>query len=265
MASSSGQIELLIRTLGQLLFMPEDSDTKARRLIDEEVFSKLKTPNSRYSINRTVIMGSAEKHTGVWPNMDYDCVIFLNVKPVPNTTKEVKKAQNRILKDWENVLGDVCKLHDWVVVVSLDGMDLDLLVAFTIPSVSSQQDGIMKIVKSKNNVKARVNLCCAFSTSLAETMVNYLKNEGSVTHGVIRVVKLWLKFSGLGIHAQILNTLLEIVCVYAVKTAENGNSVLEVFKQFLHLLTVHKSWDIEQKILLFCLLKKAKLSWKNHS
>ena len=194
-------------------------------------------------------MGSAEKHTGMWPNMDYDCVVFVNVDSIPETTKNVYKLQSSIIMQWKNHMGDIRKVLDWGIVVSLQGVDVELLVAFAVPPNQSQRDGIMKIVKAKSTIEERIELSRALSTSLAESMVEYIKNETSETIEVIRLAKLWLKFSGQPKDVQGLNTLLELVCVHAVQTAEKPHCVMQCFIRFLELLKEHNTWSIKQDVV----------------
>ena len=259
MSVSKIQLQNLFTFLGQSLFMPEDSNTKARRLINDEIFLKLKNANLKHcSINRAMVMGSAEKRTGVWPNMDYDCTIFVNLNgPIPNTVDKVAQVEKMIITEWAKHLGSICKLKDWRLDVSFAAVDVDLLVAFDASSGSGyhskmqqqqlQREGIMKIIKSKGSINERIELSRKFSPSLGEAMIEFIKKQIPATHELIRIAKLWVKFAGPPKeHVQGLSTLLEIFCVHAAQRAQEPNYAFSAFEQFLMLLTTHKTLGIKQ-------------------
>ena len=259
---SKQQQQNVFSCLGHSLFMPEDSNTKARRLINDEIFLKLKNANLQHcSINRAMVMGSAEKRTGVWPDMDYDCTIFVNLNdPMPDTVDKVAQVEKRIITEWAKHLGSICKMHDWRLDVSFDGFDVDLLVAFDASSgfrydskmqqQQLQREGIMKIIKSKGSISERIELSRKFSPSLGEAMIEFIKKQSPATHELIRMAKLWVKFAGPPRESvQGFSTLLEIVCVHAAETTHEPNCVLSAFKQFLLLLTMHMIWGIKQKVV----------------
>ena len=208
-----------------------------------------------------MVMGSAEKRTGVWPDMDYDCTIFVNLNgATPDTVDKVAQVEKRIIAEWAKYLGSICKINDWRLDVSFDAFDVDLLVAFDASSgfrydskmqqQQLQREGIMKIIKSKGSISERIELSRKFSPSLGEAMIEFIKKQSPATHELIRIVKLWVKFAGPPRErVQGLSTLLEIVCVHAAKTAHEPNCVLSAFKQFLVLLTMHITWDIKQDVV----------------
>ena len=201
MAFNEAGLRTSLSELGQSLTLPESSETFGRAFINNTVLEKLKRTRTTNSINRTRILGSAGKHTGIWVKMDYDCVMFVNKDPLPWKVDQLDKEQQNILKEWEKILGGEADHEGRRLVVSRQGVEVDLLIGFNAVANQavtpySQKQALLSLVKHQP-LDHRIRLSKAYSPFLSEYSAEFMSNQSGVVHELVRVVKLWITFSGL--------------------------------------------------------------------
>ena len=267
MADPHFRLKVTLSEFGQSLFMPEESDQKARQKINDKIFEKLRQAKLDYTVNRTVVFGSAEKRTGLWVNMDYDCVVILNVKKFPESLQEVKLLCDDILPKWQTALsGTKVERKPQGLQFMLDGVDLDILVGFNATKDPTEHGrperqvaNVLEVVKNVQPLEQRIEFARHLSTSLVEKGVDFIKTKSSVTNEVARVAKLWVQFAGpLEYKVSGKSTLIELICVEAMSRITNQYDILEGFKMFLALMIGHKSWQIGRSFL-------EELDWDEYS
>ena len=242
-----------MRDFGQTLFLPDESDQRARQIIDRDVFATLKEAKLGYTVNRTVIYGSAGKNTGLWVKVDYDSVVFGNLRNFPRTVKEVDSLSDEILTAWGALFPNlnIIRLPRGLK-FSLRAIDIDLMLGFDTSwepqycgSSIYQVERVMDIVRDIRPVKVRIEFARKVSTLLCKLGVDFMKQQSSVVHELARVAKFWVFFSCLtNKWAAEKSTIIELVCVEAAQSAQNKYDILDSFLNFLELVINHRYWKI---------------------
>ena len=252
MAFNEAQIRKSLSDLGQSLALPEASDNFGRAFINNTLLKKIKTSRTPTRINRTRILGSAGKHTGIWVKMDYDCVVFVNKDPLPWEVDQLNEEQQNILEEWEMILDGKVDLEGRRLVASFKGVDVDLLVGFNAVAnqdvtPSSQKQSLLNLVK-RRPMNDRVKLSKAYSFSFSEYSAEFMSKQSGVVHKLVRIVKLWITFSGL-IDRRVggKGIIIEMICVEARKKIADKNNILEGFRKVLHILQNSSSMRINEE------------------
>ena len=245
-------LKTCLTELGQGLFLPEEAEKWARQQIEYQIFEKLKEFSSKkHSINRTRILGSSGKRTGIWVKMDYDCVVFVN-EPPPKNPSDLKFEWDQILDEWEKALSNIrCKKRTHRGFdIKLHGLEIDLLIAFDATQESSSTDPNGQVnVQFENTLEVvnqlpprfdKVKFAHNLSTSLSEQAVYFMKSKNAVTHELARVAKLWMKFAyPPEEYVSGKSTIIELIVVEAVKQSDDPNDILKCFREFLTLLKMY--------------------------
>ena len=258
MAHQHFRLKVAFSELGQALFMPEENYDWAKNKINSKIFEKLRQAKMEYSVNRTIVFGSAEKHTGLWLNMDFDCVVMVNVKKFPSNLEERELLCKEILPKWENVLSGIKlerKLPGFGLNYRYEGIEIDLLIGFNAthdPSDHGRSErqvaNVLQTIKKVLPLEKRIEFARSLSTSLCEKGVGFIKTKSAVTIEVARIAKFWVEFAG-SPKVNGKSTLIELICVEAVTRSKNERDILECFKKFLELMIDHSSLRIGQEFL----------------
>ena len=257
--TSTQDFKIPLTELGQSLGLPDACDKWARQQIHKEIFERLKKYDPmEYSINRTKILGSAAKKTGLWVTMDYDCVVFVNKSP-PKDPHELTTLWSQILEDWKKALKDIqskiCTHRG--MKITLNGIEIDLLIAFDATGDSSSKGSRGRLSDQYKNtlevvdyLHARFNkgrFSADLSTSLSELAVFFMKSKNPVTHELARVAKLWVHFAypSKDYYVSGKSTVIELIVAAAVQKSRNSNNIEDCLVQFLELMIDYSNLDID--------------------
>ena len=248
-----GKLKAALRELGAGIGMPEKSDKAARNWIHNNIFLPIEKYPCSYTINRTRILGSAEKRTGIWVTMDYDCVIFVN-KEHPIDIENLELEWKVILDDWEEALVEIPSKQRFSrgIKICHDGLDVDLLIAFAARGCSEDYRGeqmkLRDIIRELPSEQQRIHFSDRMSASLNELDIFYMRKQNAVCHELARIAKLWFYFNDPpSYYVKSMSTLIELLVMEAIKRCQDENDILEGFKKFLGMIIDHQKLQIGVK------------------
>ena len=216
-------LRVALKQLGQQLGPTEDSKTFGRQKVDE-VFRIIRENSGELSFDRFVFVGGAGQKTSCWANMDFDCVVYVNMDQswwsdkTIGFDKKLDTLRKKVLTHWKSLLQSkldksvdiqfddfLCTLH-W----KREGVKVDLLTApnalnhpnFGTRGESQNSDlqvrnmhlALRGAVQGPNQATRMLEISgnFTFSVSVMERSVDMMKMRDSTAHEVARLAKLWM-------------------------------------------------------------------------
>ena len=247
-------MEVFLRNLEHILKPSDDLIKKGRHIMDK-IFKAIQDrsnwTNSRYSIDRCVLLGGAGKKTSTCIKVDFDCVVYVNNCRFP-FDNIIDDIENILLKNFEIEEKDIKKTRHGVK-VSIEDVDFDILIAENClgpiqrPVATNQARGLLEKVKQSSNPgrMAQDN-----SAGFSESAVEFVRQKSSFCHKLARLCKYWNSTLYIDKYVSGRSSIIELLAIKAGENeeryAQNGISLLNGFRKFL--VEVRK---IEQLSLMF--------------
>jgi hypothetical protein len=212
----------------------------------------LQKESKRFPIDRIYFGGSVGKSTAI-VSPDFDCTVFVNQEQPP-FAEVLDEFENILLKsDGLKIVPNTIKTTRYSLQFGLEGgYEVDLLPAANLVKLDAElrtrnedvgelQRGkvIQKIMENPNEGKF-------YSSSLAETQINFMKDQDAFCHALVRLAKFWYKSVYLGEYVDGAKTIMELIATAASKREEKHGkkSMLRAFMTFLGMLSKINSLKI---------------------
>jgi len=218
---------------------PSDEFFKLGNDTADRIFQLLKKSKS-FKVDRVKISGSIGKNSAVCVDPDYDLVVFVNdekpiFKDVLNNFEDILRMADMDIKN--------IKVTRFSIQFDVNGISFDLLPATNFvtqypqpggPTLAQiQADGAMRFIKKNPGVGYK------YGSSVCELQIEFLKNQSTFVHQVVRLAKFWNKTLNMGTYISGRSTMIELIGIHAAKIHEARGelSSLEGFKTFLQLMS----------------------------
>lgn len=199
-----------------------------------------------YGIGRVSIAGSIGKKTNILLS-DIDCVLFVNDEEPP--FDDILELYYKTLCD--SPFSDDCNLYKnrHVVKIRKSGFRMDLVPAPNFLKTPNQKWILMQQLAALERIKRnpREN-CYKYSSALAVSTVQFMKERDGFTNQMARIAKFWYKSLSFNEYISGASLFIELVAVYAAKNGYKGNRRycphLKAFIRFLLLLMRFDELDV---------------------
>lgn len=210
---------------------------------------------SQYKISKTKLAGSYGKRTCIISS-DIDLVIFM---------KDVHPPFDRLLKEFESILksmGGTDKSNRItnmrrtrnLLQFDFDGYEFDLVPAtdfISEPNLEAREELMLQQDRALNEMvwwklwqfkRARID----YSSSLTFSAVDFMKNQSSFTHDIVRLAKYWYKSVCILEYIPGAKYAIELIAVDAANKVEGRRDYthFDAFIQFLHTIRHFGSMNI---------------------
>ncbi|XP_067138912.1 inactive 2'-5'-oligoadenylate synthase 1B-like [Centruroides vittatus] len=191
---------------------------------------------SKFKIDRLGIFGSIKKETAIKVDFDFDCMIFID---------GVLPSYDDVVEDFVNILlveknsTNITRNPNFVR-LELNNTKYDIVPATQFSQdPNSQREMVMNMIGlSRLDRSAREGYI--FSSSLAETQAEFVKNQSEFVHNFIRLAKFWNKTLYIKDYFSGRSSTIETIAIYVAKEEETKHltvSVRRAFRVFLQLIT----------------------------
>lgn len=197
-----------------------------------QIFNTLKV-KSEYKIDRIAMAGSSGKKTTIIKS-DMDAVLFINNE---------QPMFGKVLLNWADVLkhefGISATIRNHSIEFQFKGLEFDLLPGSNlVPDVQCR-----KIRKQRQRtlkcIAKNPSHWYAYNGALAESVVEFIKRQGSFEKQMIRVAKFWYKTRKIPYKISGAKTMIEMIAVWAAQkelkdeNSEKNKKHLNCFRRFL--------------------------------
>lgn len=217
------------------ILIPSSEDLEEGKRNATKLFELFKQ-RSNFRIDRVGVFGSIEKKTSIKVDFDFDCVIFVN---------DVLPPYEDIIDDFENVLilygnrkmWDISTTSNSIRVI-IDNIKFDVVPAtnFSHDIVKQREQAMNKIRNLENPSRQGYK----YSSSMAETQVEFIRNQSEFAHNFIRLAKYWNKTLFITTYLSGRSSMIEMIALYIAKAEEKiypTVSILRAFRNFLESMT----------------------------
>jgi hypothetical protein len=206
----------------------------------------------RFPIDRIYFGGSVGKSTAII-SPDFDCTVFVNEEQPPFAEVLDEFEDILLMSDGLKIVPNTIKTTRYSLQFVLEGgYEVDLLPAANLvklgsgPRASTEDIGELQRGKVLQKIMGNPKEGKFYSSSLAETQINFMKDQDAFCHALVRLAKFWYKSVYLGEYVDGAKTIMELIATAASKREEKhgGKSMSRAFMTFLEMLSKINSLKI---------------------